>query len=134
MASRSSENRTRSKLKPLSIFFSALLAASAFLAVASAQTPERARTEALAKRAGDRLVALQREADRLASEETSLLNNLRKLEIDHQIKNEQLKQAGSAAADVQREIVSLGDEIDALQATEQHERPELNARLVEMYK
>src|SRR5438046_10589063 len=50
-----------------------------------AQQPERARTEALARRASDRLQALQCEAERLASEEETLLGDLRKLEIDRQI-------------------------------------------------
>src|SRR5436305_1523459 len=56
-----------------------------------AQQPERARTEALARRASDRLQALQREAERLASEEETLLGDLRKLEIDRQIRAEEFK-------------------------------------------
>src|SRR5262245_31357462 len=56
---------------------------------AMAQQPsDRARTEALARRAGERLQALQREAERLASQESSLLNDLRKLEIERQLKSE----------------------------------------------
>src|SRR5262245_51308680 len=108
--------------------FSRLLAAGGWWLACSAllagQTGDRARTEAMAKRAGERLVALQREADRLASEEASLLNNLRKLEVDRQIKAEELKRAGAAVGDVQREIAALTGEIDTLQAAEQHERPE----------
>src|SRR5438067_11463527 len=56
-----------------------------------AQQPERARTEALARRASDRLQALQREAERLASEEETLLGDLRKLELDRQIRAEAFK-------------------------------------------
>ncbi len=47
-----------------------------------AQTADRARTEALASRAAERMKALQREADQLAAQERTLLGDLRKLEID----------------------------------------------------
>src|SRR5213078_3602734 len=75
---------------------SAVSACSALIVVVSvaagAQTlPERARTEALARRAAERLQALQREADRLTSDERTLLGDLRKLEIERQIKAEELK-------------------------------------------
>src|SRR4051812_16319372 len=99
-----------------------------------AQAPDRARTEALAKRAGERLVALQREADRLASQETTLLNELRKLEIDRQLKAAHLKEAADEAASIEAEIERTTERIDALDASAAAERPELNSRLVEMYK
>jgi len=57
----------------------AVFAAFAFLEiVGGAQQPtERALTEALARRATERLQALQREADRMASDERTLLGDLR---------------------------------------------------------
>jgi len=71
---------------------SAVSASSALLAVfvtlLAAQPTDRARTEALARRATERLQALQREADRLASEERTLLNDVRKLEIERQLRAE----------------------------------------------
>jgi septal ring factor EnvC (AmiA/AmiB activator) len=99
-----------------------------------AQAPDRARTEALARRAGDRLVALQREADRLASDERTLINELRKLEVERQIKAEELKQAEAEVAGVQADLDATSAKVDALQATEQAARPELRSRLVEIYK
>ena len=42
-------------------------------ASAAAQQPDRARTEALARRAAERLQSLQREADRLANQERTLM-------------------------------------------------------------
>ena len=87
--------------------FSAVFAVSAVSSsyVGRAQTPpERARTEALARRAADRLQALQREADRLTSEERTLLGDLRKLEIERQIKAEELKRVDADAAQVQAEL------------------------------
>src|SRR5687767_13080414 len=63
----------------------AALAVFAFTVVANAQPSDRARAEALARRATERLQALQREADRLAAQESTLLNDLRKLEIERQL-------------------------------------------------
>src|SRR4051794_23072425 len=99
MANRSS-NQTRcsrrSQRQHVEVLFLALSALFAFFALnglhPAAQAPDRARTEALARRAGERLVALQREADRLAREEGTLLNNLRKLEVERQIRTEEFRQ------------------------------------------
>ena len=62
------------------------LLASALSLMLQAQPAERPRAEALAQRATDRLQALQKEADRLAADERTLLGDLRKLEVDRQIK------------------------------------------------
>jgi len=99
-----------------------------------AQPPDRARTEALARRAGERLQALQREADRLASDERTLLNELRKLEIDRQLKSEELKQLDADAAAVGDELDATTERMEALEASEAAERPELRSRVVEIYK
>jgi septal ring factor EnvC (AmiA/AmiB activator) len=111
----------------------AIFAVSSSYAVV-AQAPDRARTEALARRATERMQALQKEADRLATEERTLLGDLRKLEIDRQMKTEQVKQIETEAAAVESEIETTSDRMDALEASEESERPELRARLVEMYK
>jgi septal ring factor EnvC (AmiA/AmiB activator) len=105
-----------------------------FCAALAAQAPDRARTEALAHRASERLQSLQREADRLASDERTLLGDLRKLEVDRQIRREQLKQASADVSAVQAEIDATGDRMNHLQQQDQAERPDLRARLVETYK
>src|SRR5450631_3743912 len=96
MASPSSKKKQpRSTLSTQRKIFSAIFAISAVcvFVVVGAQAPaERARTEALARRATERLQALQREADRLASEERTLLGDLRKFEIERQLRSEELKQ------------------------------------------
>ena len=51
----------------------------------------------MARRAAERLQALQREADRLASDERTLLGDLRKLEVERQIKAEELKRVDADA-------------------------------------
>src|SRR5204862_2127352 len=75
-----------------SALLAALLATLAFAVPSSAQQTDRARTEALARRAAERLQSLQREADRLAAQERTLIGDLRKLELERQVKGEELKQ------------------------------------------
>jgi peptidoglycan hydrolase CwlO-like protein len=98
------------------------------------QPADRARTEALARRAGERLQALQREADRLASQESTLLTDLRKLEVERQLKAEELKRLDADAARVGAELKATTERIAALEQSEAAEVPQLRARLVEIYK
>ena len=102
--------------------------------VASAQVSDRARTEALARRAAERLQSLQREADRLAAQERTLIGDLRKLELERQVKGEELKQFDRDAAKLEAELAGITERMDALQQSERKARPELTGRLVEMYK
>jgi septal ring factor EnvC (AmiA/AmiB activator) len=113
---------------------SLLLSALVVPIVAVQPQPERARTEALARRAGDRLVALQREADRLAAEERTLLNQLRTLEVERELRIEELRRAQAESAQAQTEIEATTARIAALEASEAAARPGLEARLVEIYK
>ena len=118
-------------------FFSAIFAVVAVssLYVAAAQAPpERARTEALARRAAERLQSLQREADRLASDERTLLGDLRKLEVERQIAAEELNRVDADAAKVQLELDQTAARMNALQVSSRAELPELRQRLVEIYK
>jgi septal ring factor EnvC (AmiA/AmiB activator) len=100
-----------------------------------AQAPaDRAQAEALARRAGDRLVALQRESEALAAQERTLLVDLRRLEVEREIKVEQL-------ARLQRETAAVTDKLNAAKAraeTLQHDaerqRPDVEARMVQLYK
>jgi septal ring factor EnvC (AmiA/AmiB activator) len=115
--------------------FSAFFAFSAVSSVVgTAQTSDRARTEALARRATERLQALQREADRLASEERTLIGDVRKLEIERQLKAEELKRVDADAKKVQAELDATAERTAVLEASEKAETPELRARLVEIYK
>jgi murein hydrolase activator len=99
----------------------------------SAQT-DRARTEAQARRVSDRLQALQREADDLATQERTLLTDLRRLEVERNLKNEQVRQAVADSERVARELGAIGNQIDALESQETASRPALEARIVELYK
>src|SRR2546428_101192 len=133
METRSSKGKPRSALRTQRRLFSAFSAISAVIVgsalIAFAQLPERARTEELARRATERLQALQREADRLASEERTLLGDLRKLEIERQLRAQQLKQVDADAARVQGELDATAARMQSLDAAERSEQPELRARL-----
>jgi septal ring factor EnvC (AmiA/AmiB activator) len=102
--------------------------------VTASQQGDRSRTEALARRGTERQQALQREADQLASEERTLLNDLRSLEIERQIKAQEVRRAGAAADEVAAELAATTGRIDDLERQDLAERPELRARLVEIYK
>lgn len=105
-----------------------------FAGVALAAQADRARTESASRRATERLQALQREADRLASDERTILNDLRKLDVERQIKAEDLRAISQEAGDVSAELTAATERIAALEKQDLDQRPELRARLVEIYK
>lgn len=102
--------------------------------VAPAQQSDRARTEALARRASDRMQALDREAEGLVAEARTLLGELRKLEIERQIKAEELRQIDTDAASVERDLTTNNERLAKLEREDLTARPDLRARLIEIYK
>jgi septal ring factor EnvC (AmiA/AmiB activator) len=99
-----------------------------------AQQPDRAKTEALARRAGDRLQALRREADELASQEQTVLGDLRKLEVERQMRAVEFKQADAQVQAVTADLASTTARMRELEEKDLAERPGLRGRLVEIYK
>lgn len=95
---------------------------------------DRARTEAQARRATERLRALQREADALAAQERTLLGELRRLEIEQLIRTDQSLQADETLKQIARELTETTGAIQALEERDLSQQPELEARLVELYK
>lgn len=94
----------------------------------------QAAADPAAQRVAERLRALQREADDLASREKTLLSELRQLELQRQIKTAELaaidadvKQAEAQMADAQARAASLS-------TTTERTRPDVEARLVRLYK
>lgn len=101
----------------------------------AAQAPaDRARTEALAARAAERLAALQREAESLATRERGLLADLRKLEIERAIRVEQLGQIARDESAVQQLLSAAAARSAALQLDAERQRPDVEARFVQLYK
>ncbi len=101
---------------------------------ANAQETDQARTEALAARAAERLRVLHEEADRLASEERTLLGDLRKLELQRQIKEEEFRRADDEAKAAAKSLDEVNAEVERLEERDRTERPALQARLTELYK
>src|SRR5207237_9483980 len=80
-------------------------------------------TEALSRRASERLAALQHEAETLATQEQTLLVGLRKLEVEREIKQEELAKVGREAADVQRQLTVASTRARALPSEAERQRP-----------
>jgi septal ring factor EnvC (AmiA/AmiB activator) len=96
--------------------------------------PDRARTEALARRVNERVRALQREAERLASEARTVIGDLRKLEIERDLQNERVALAEAAVVKSQAELKDASDRLAQLEQQRAAQLPDLKAQLVDLYK
>ena len=97
-------------------------------------TPAQDRSAETASRAAERIRALQRESDDLARQEQSILVELRKLEVDRELKTEQLNATERDLNDTQRKLVATIARASVLKDTADTERPIVEARLVRLYK
>jgi septal ring factor EnvC (AmiA/AmiB activator) len=97
-------------------------------------SPDRAAADAAAKRAGERIRALQRQSDALAKQERTLLVELRKLEVERALKSEELTVIERDLYDTKARVSSATARAAALGATAQTERPGVERRLVQLYK
>lgn len=104
------------------------------VAVAAAQAPDRSAPDARARRVSDRMKALQAEADRLAGESRTLLGDLRRLEVDRDLKVEQANAADVMASSAEQAVQQATARIAALQSQRAAQLPDLKAQLVEIYK
>ena len=103
---------------------------------ARAQPPntEQRRIEGLAQRARERILALQQEADDLATQEQSLLVELRRLEVERQLNAESLIQIDADLDETTRQLTETVEQVQQLGHTVAAQRPAVEARLVELYK
>ena len=86
------------------------------------------------KRAAERIRALQREADELLARERTLLEELRKLEIERQLKVEEVAKFDREAAETERKLAMASRRHAALKQNADQQRPDVEARLVQLYK
>ena len=86
------------------------------------------------KRAAERIRALQREADALLARERTLLDELRTLEIQRQLKVEEVAKSDRAAAETERKLAVTTRRLAQLRQTADEQRPDVEARLVQLYK
>lgn len=88
----------------------------------------------LARRATERLRTLHQEADDLAAAERTVLGQLRSLELERQIRSEEVQQADAGVATLVAAIAVTDRQITQLLADREADRPALQARLVDIYK
>ena len=99
-----------------------------------AQTADRARTEAEARRVDDRVRALQNEADDLAGQARTLLGDLRTLEIDRALHIERVRQAQAVSAEGQAAVTNATERLASLEEERAAQIPDLQTQLVDIYK
>lgn len=99
-----------------------------------AQTPERGRAEAEARRVNDRIRALQAEADRLAGQARTLLGDLRKLEIERELQIVRVRDAQAAIAQGQAAMEHGAQRLASLNEERVAQLPDLQTQLVDIYK
>lgn len=99
-----------------------------------AQSADRERFERLSQRASERVQALQAEADELASRQRTLLEDMRRLELERQIRTTELETIEQELAENTAILDQAADRIATLEREAAEERPLVEARLVELYK
>ena len=123
------------RVKACSVALASVCAAAMLAGSAGAQSPSaQSRPVDPAKRAADRIRALQRESDELAARERTLLVELRKLEIDRQLKAEEVARYEREAAEVERKLAATAKRLGELRHKADEQRPDVEARLVQLYK
>ncbi|HSK40007.1 MAG TPA: peptidoglycan DD-metalloendopeptidase family protein, partial [Arenibaculum sp.] len=85
-------------------------------------------------RAAERIGALHREADALAQQQRTLLGDLRRLEVERDLKVEETRRLDAQAAALQEQIDGTTRQIQELRTAIEAARPALERRLVEIYK
>lgn len=99
-----------------------------------AQGPSASQAEALAQRAAGRIRALQREADGLAGRARTLLGDLRRLEVERDLRTAQYEEGARELARVAADADGLASRIQTLEGRASRQRPDLASRLVDLYK
>jgi septal ring factor EnvC (AmiA/AmiB activator) len=103
-------------------------------AVLLAQSPDQQRAQALSRRAAARIRALQAEAEQLAKQERTILNELRQLEIDRQVKAEEVRSLDARLAATRKELATTVSEAERLERDVRAGAPAVGARLASLYK
>jgi septal ring factor EnvC (AmiA/AmiB activator) len=110
------------------------IATAILLSTPGAHSQTRSQTEAQARRATDRIQALQREADALAAQEKTLLVELRQLEIERDLQSEKLRKVGADLDMLTQQIDQTSARVENLEKRRESSQPALESRLVELYK
>ncbi len=96
--------------------------------------PDQGSADAASKRAAERIRALRRESDALANQERTLLVELRKLEVDRELKTEELANAERELRSTREKVAATSARASALKNSAETQRPEVERGLVDLYK
>ena len=107
-----------------------LLACGVALA-AQVPAPDPARA---AQRAGDRIRVLLQEADALAAQQSKLLVELETLDTDRRGKTAELHRIERELKEAEAKLAESSSRAEALQREAEAQRPDVEARLVQLYK
>ena len=110
-----------------------LSAVALSLALSSQEAPTRS-PQTPAQRAGERIRALQREAEALVAQVSQLLVELRKVELERQIKIEEIASIDRQQAETSRQLNESSTRAEALKKIADADRPDIEARLVHLYR
>jgi septal ring factor EnvC (AmiA/AmiB activator) len=102
------------------------------LALAGQDAPAR-KAQTATERASARIRALQREAEALVSQESQLLVELRKLELERQIKVEEIAGIDRHQQETSRRLQTSAARAETLRKVADADRPDIEARLVHLY-
>jgi murein hydrolase activator len=122
-----SPRRTRKRDKVLATVVIVLIAAIPI----AAQSP---RQDAESRRVSERIRALQREAEQLASQSKTLLVDLQRLEVERNLRTEEAKQAEAAAAAAEQSLLTTAARLTVLEQQRDAQLPDLRRQLVDIYK
>jgi septal ring factor EnvC (AmiA/AmiB activator) len=103
------------------------------LALGAQEGPAR-RAQSPAERASERIRALQREAEALVAQESKLLVELRKLELERQMKIEELASIDKHQQETSKQLTEAAARAEALKKIADADRPDIEARLVHLYR
>jgi septal ring factor EnvC (AmiA/AmiB activator) len=109
-----------------------ILLLGATLAAQQAAPSRRPRTPS--ERATERIRQLQRESEALVAQESQLLVELRKLELERQIKVEEVTTIERQQKETAHQLEDAAERANALQLIAEADRPDVESRLVQLYK
>ena len=104
------------------------------LVVCVAGGAQTVRQDAESRRVSERIRALQREAEQLATQSKTLLGELRRLEVERDLHIEEARRAEGAVAAVQQSLLTTSTRVAALEQQRQAQLPDLRRQLVDIYK
>lgn len=98
------------------------------------QAPDRNAANPTAQRAAERIRALQRESDALAKQERTLLVELRRLEVERELRTAELGAVERDLKETRAKAEATTARAAALGTVAETERPEVERRLLQLYK